>query len=97
MFSLASESTPNNAIVKGSPSFKLTFPERNSEWLLFRGLCILSPVINILAQMYITTITASENNTPTIQSKIFSWQAHFLLSERFTPTTPLHLFHIHIP
>ena len=68
MFSPASESTPNNAIVKGSPSFKLTFPERNSEWLLFRGLCILSPV-NILAQMYITTITTSENNTPTIKVK----------------------------
>ena len=47
--------------------------------------------------MYITTITASENNTPTIQSKILVGRLIFLLSERFTPTTPLHLFHIHIP
>ena len=57
----------------------------------------LIPVINILAQMYITTITTSENNTPTIQSKILVGRLIFLLSERFTPTTPLHLFHIHIP
>src|SRR5699024_600434 len=84
---LASESTPNKAIVNGSPLLRLASFSLKDDLSLSNGLCIAPPTENILKPKYTTAKIAKINNKPKNHNNTFAGNTIFFLLyslERFT-------------